>query len=282
MKLTDINIRDPFILTENGQYYLYGTRGASCWGTATGIDVYTSQDLETWSEPHEVFSAPSDREWKSHMWAPEVHKYNDAFYMFVTFNDPENATYILRADDPKGPFVMHSEGAVTPKNWVCLDGTFYMENGRPYIVFCHEWVQIKNGTICALELSSDLKHAEGEPFQILAASEHPKVKPFREDCYVTDGPFMFRSDDGRLSMIWSSFAENGYLEAVTYSENGIKGPWKHSSDLLFEQDGGHGMIFRTLDGEMKFICHQPNKTPLERPVIVDIEEKNGMPSRKNS
>ena len=29
MKRTDINIRDPFILAENGKYYLYGTRARS-------------------------------------------------------------------------------------------------------------------------------------------------------------------------------------------------------------------------------------------------------------
>ena len=28
MKLYDIHIRDPFILAEDGKYYLYGTRGA--------------------------------------------------------------------------------------------------------------------------------------------------------------------------------------------------------------------------------------------------------------
>ncbi len=280
MKLTDINIRDPFILAENGTYYLYGTRGASCWGTSTGLDVYTSTDLETWSDPHEVFSAPTDREWNAHMWAPEVHKYNGAYYMFVTFNDPTNATYILRAENPMGPFVLHSNGGVTPQGWVCLDGTFYVEDGRPYIVFSHEWVQIKDGKIYAQELSADLKEAVGDPIYILAASEHPRVKAFGEEAYVTDGPYMFRSSDGKLSMIWSSFAEKGYLEAVICSENGIRGPWKHSEDLLFEQDGGHGMIFRTFEGDLKFICHQPNKTPLERPVIVDIEEKNGIPARK--
>ena len=33
MKLADINIRDPFVLLHEGKYYLYGTRGATCWGS---------------------------------------------------------------------------------------------------------------------------------------------------------------------------------------------------------------------------------------------------------
>ena len=31
MKFCDINIRDPFVLVENGRYYLYGTRGETAW-----------------------------------------------------------------------------------------------------------------------------------------------------------------------------------------------------------------------------------------------------------
>ena len=50
MKLTDIHIRDPFVLLHEDKYYLYGTRGATCWGEADGFDVYVSEDLENWSE----------------------------------------------------------------------------------------------------------------------------------------------------------------------------------------------------------------------------------------
>ena len=44
MTFNDIHIRDPFILVEDGKYYLYGTRGKTCWGPATGFDVYVSDD----------------------------------------------------------------------------------------------------------------------------------------------------------------------------------------------------------------------------------------------
>ena len=55
MRREEINIRDPFVLTRNGQYYLYGTRGATCWGPADGFDVYVSRDLENWDGPFECF-----------------------------------------------------------------------------------------------------------------------------------------------------------------------------------------------------------------------------------
>lgn len=51
MTLNEINIRDPFVLTHEGKYYMYGTRGATCWGKCDGFDVYVSEDLTLWSDP---------------------------------------------------------------------------------------------------------------------------------------------------------------------------------------------------------------------------------------
>ncbi len=46
MKREDINIRDPYVLVDEGKYYLYGTRSETCWGEAFGFDCYVSDDLE--------------------------------------------------------------------------------------------------------------------------------------------------------------------------------------------------------------------------------------------
>ena len=131
MKNQDINIRDPFVLLEDGKYYMYGTRAASFgYGTA-GFDVYVSDDLETWSDPIAVFDSATCGMNDGVNWAPEVHKYGDAYYMFATFTQKNGlrGTYILKADAPTGPFQPHSAGAVTPDGWECLDGTLYVEDG---------------------------------------------------------------------------------------------------------------------------------------------------------
>lgn len=278
MKLKDIHIRDPYILTENGEYYLYGSRGYETWGKCTGLDVYKSCDLEDWSEPVEAFTKPENFWSDTNYWAPEVHKYNGSYYMLVSFvsNERLRGTQILKADCPVGPFLPISDGPVTPESLQCLDGTLYIENGTPYMVFCHEWVQVKNGEVCAVELSPDLKTSVGEPFLLFKASEPSWVSPIREkDEFVTDGPFMHKTANGRLIMIWSSFSDGEYCEALAYSDNGsIKGKWKHDDRLLFKKDGGHGMIFKRQDGRLAFICHRPNNSPNERPHIYDLEEKD--------
>jgi beta-xylosidase len=284
MNLEKINIRDPFILINEGKYYMYGTRAETCWTSATGFDCYISKDLESWDGPYEVFHKPEDFWADLNCWAPEVHKYNGSYYMFATFKDSQShgGTAILKADHPLGPFMLHSEKQITPKDWECIDGTFYVNpEGKPFMVFVHEWVQISDGSICALELSQDLKQAVSEPMFLFHASEAKGwVFPIKNEKrpginYVTDGPFLYRTKSGRLILLWSSFGTNGYTEALAYSNNGdITGTWTQDDRLLFEKDGGHGMIFKNLSDELYLILHTPNEHLKEHPVFYKLEEAN--------
>lgn len=282
MKLNEINIRDPFILTHEGKYYMYGTRAKYTWGDCGskydyGFDVYVSQDKENWSEPISIFEYYDGFFGVRDFWAPEVHKYNGKFYMFASFHNESSTrgTAILVSDTPDGKFKLHSDGYITPNDWYSLDGTFYLEGDTPYMVFCHEWTQIKNGTVCAVELSKDLKRAVGEPFVLWSAGDAGWRHDIRGyGAYVTDGPFLIKKGDALFS-IWSSFYKGNYCEAIARSDNGrIDGKWTIDDKLVYEKDGGHGMIFADFDGENYFVFHQPNETPLERPVIekIDIDE----------
>jgi arabinan endo-1,5-alpha-L-arabinosidase len=141
------------------------------------------------------------------------------------------------------------------------------------MVFCHEWVQVGDGEICAMPLSNDLKTSVGEPVLLFRASEAPWVVEVGKEPKgrVTDGPFLHRTSDGTLLMLWSSFGEEGYKLAVARSESGrITGPWTHESKPIYENDGGHAMIFRTFEGKLMLILHQPNRGPDERPRLFTV------------
>ena len=287
MKLSDINIRDPFVLLHEDKYYLYGTRGATCWGEADGFDAYVSDDLENWSEPIEIFHNDGSF-WATHnYWAPEVHRWNGAFYMFASFKKDGmcRGTAILKADNPLGPFRPHSEGPVTPHHWECLDGTFYVDHyGAPWIVFCHEWVQAVDGEIWAMQLSDDLKSPAGPPRLLFTASEAKWIVPGRPvqgmPSFVTDGPFMWRTEDGTLLMLWAAFSAEGYTQGLAISRNGeITGEFRQV-DPLFKKDGGHGMIFRTKEGKLMMTLHSPNTHLMERPYFFEVVEEGGLLRRK--
>ncbi|MGN1370526.1 MAG: glycoside hydrolase family 43 protein [Aristaeellaceae bacterium] len=287
MKLSDINIRDPFVLLHEDKYYLYGTRGATCWGEADGFDVYVSDDLENWSEPHEIFHNDGSFWADRNYWAPEVYLWQGAFYMFASFKAEGvcRGTCILKADSPMGPFVPHSDGPVTPHDWECLDGTFYVnKEGKPFMVFCHEWKQVIDGEICAMELTDDLSAPAGSPRLLFTASQAEWVLPHLpkqgQPAYVTDGPFMWRNSDGTLLMLWASFSRDGYTQGLARSSNGeITGEFKQVKPL-FMKDGGHGMIFRTREGKLLMTLHSPNTHLEERPYFFEVVEEDGLLHRK--
>ncbi len=289
MKLNEINIRDPFVLSHGGKYYLYGTRGADCWGPADGFDVYVSEDLKNWQGPHVCFHNDGSFWADRNYWAPEVHVWKGGFYMFASFKNEKlrRGTAILRADTPLGPFRPHSDGRVTPPDWECLDGTFYVSNaGRPYMVFCHEWVQAGDGEVCAMPLTEDLKAADGEPRVIFRASDAPWSKTMHHssgvDGCVTDGPFLWRTEQGTLECLWAGFSESGYTEGVAVSDNGDIDGHFTQADPIFTRDGGHGMVFRARDGQLYLALHSPNRHLEERPFFHPLREENGLLAREDS
>lgn len=210
-------------------------------------------------------------------WAPEVYLYNGTFYMFASFKDNKNyrGTAILKSKTPDGKFTEHSKGAVTPKDWSCLDGTLYVEDNVPYMIFCHEWTQIKDGEMCVVRLSDDLKKAVSEPRLLWKGSDASwAFDDTGKDDYVTDGPFLYRMDN-RLICMWSGFGRNGYCQAIAYSDNNtIDGRWLHLKQPIYDNNCGHGMLFNTKNGELKLVFHKPNIDTLERPCMIDICEKN--------
>lgn len=280
MKNCDINIRDPFVLVEGDTYYLYGTRAKDFGRFVGGFDVYISKDLENWSDPVECFNSIEFGMNKEVNWAPEVHKYNGAYYMFATFSDKLRGTYVLKSNSPTGPFKPHSNGPVTPAGWECLDGSLYVEDGVPYLVFCHEHTQIIDGAMCYVRLSDDLSRCIGEPVTIFRASDPVWVKhkiPLKH--YITDGPFMYRTKDDVLLMIWSTFINNQYAECVVHFNDGtIKGSFEHLSPLI-DDDGGHGMIF-TANDKLYLSLHTPNQSGSERPSFIEICDNGNSLSKK--
>lgn len=278
MRRDEINIRDPFVLLWEGTYYLYGTRGETCWGPATGFDVYRGKDLENWEGPTICFENDGSFWADRNYWAPEVHPRNGAFYMFASFKNESvhRGTAILRAERPEGPFVPWSDGPVTPKEWECLDGTLCQdESGTPWIVFCHEWVQVGDGEVWAMPLREDLKAAAGEPVLLFRASEAEWVRPVHHSSgvtgYVTDGPYIWKGRDGRLLCLWSSFSDGGYTQGLAVSDSG--GINSHFSQIqpLFRENGGHGMLFRSREGQLYLTLHSPNEHLRERPVFIPVE-----------
>ena len=53
----------------------------------------------------------------------------------------------------------------------------------------------------------------------------------------------------------------------------MTGPWRHSEQPLYGEDGGHGMILHDFSGNLLLALHQPNGGP-ERAQLLKLKEQN--------
>ena len=285
IKTEDIHIRDPFVLPVKAEesYYLFGTTHLP-GSDEKGFMCYRSKDLKTWNEPvlacSPDFTVPC-----VDFWAPEVFHVNDHYLMLASMRPcgSRRGTWAFISDNPGGHYLKHSPTAFTPEKWECLDGTlFFDENKTSWLIFCHEWTQCHDGEMCAIMLNSDLTRSIGQPIHLFNASDAAWAKAISYDGkhqfpnVITDGPFLHRCANGELLMLWSSNGQNGYAMGIARTQGaGIRGEWCHDPAPVWANDGGHGMIFNTFDGQMMLTLHQPNKSPKERPLFIPVQEKNG-------
>jgi beta-xylosidase len=208
------------------------------------------------------------------IWAAELHQYNGKYYYFATFTNnaikidtvagaviPRRASHILVSDTPEGPYLPMEDPTYLPDDMPTLDGTFWVDtDGKPYMVYCGEWLQNHNGTMEKIELKADLSGSVGEGKVLFRASDSPwsreridgQIVPNR----VTDGPWLFRTGTGRLGMIWTSWVYDVYTQGVAYSVSGtLDGPWVQEPEPITPPNYGHGMLFQDLKGQWLMSVH---------------------------
>lgn len=292
VSLDELSMSDPFIFTDKktNTYYLTGTGGR----------LYKSKDLKMWEGPYSIINLTGT--WMDSLWvaAAEIHQFNDKYYLAGTWSDhttlieavprrynvPMNQTQLLVANSVEGPYkplVQEYDFCLGPKDWDIIDGTLYEENDTVYLVFVHEWTQIIDGTMDYFPLSEDLTHRTAEPKTMFRASEADWSKEMtsigeatfgmKMPGWVTDGPQMFRTQTGKLGMLWSSWGENRYAQGIAYSESGsIKGPWVQEEEAFKGDNSGHGMLFKTFEGKTLFIIHHAEERGPRKPQIYEVDD----------
>ena len=288
--LDSIIMSDPFILADDATrtYYMTGTGGL----------MYTSKDLKRWIGPMNV--AQTDPEsWMGRrpmIWAAELHKYNGKYYYFATFTNSSvkidtvkgnvierRACHILVSDSAKGPYRPIADKTYLPATQPTLDATLWVDKDqKPYLIFCHEWLQNWNGTVEKIQLKPDFSGTiEGTRKLLFRAFDSPWSKENDEQGNVipnkvTDGPFAFRTKTGKLGMIWTSWVYSDYTQGVAYSKSGtLDGPWVQEKEPITPPNFGHGMIFRDFDGRLILCCHSHNKVggrTIRRPALFELDD----------
>ena len=179
--LDSIRLSDPFIMpdSETKQYYMTGTGGL----------MWKSKDLKRWDGPYKI-AQPDPKSWMGAdpmIWAAEIHQYKGKYYYFATFTNrslkidtvdgreiERRACHVLVSDKPDGPYVPMKDSVYLPANKPTLDGTLWIDkDGKPYMVYCYEWLQNLNGTIEKIELKPDLSGTTGESIYYSGPASRP-------------------------------------------------------------------------------------------------------------
>ena len=279
-----IRMSDPAVLADKntGMYYMTGTGGM----------MWRSKDLNLWEGPFRVTKFDKQSWMGPHpmIWAAEPYVIDGIYYLFATFTNRDvkidnvrgnvierRACQVLRADNPMGPYKAFGDSIYLPANRPTLDGTYWRDtDGKPYMVFCGEWLQNWNGTIEKIELKPDLSGTVGEPKVLFRASDSPWSRERVHDEHgktkitwnkVTDGPWLFRTGTGRLGMLWTSWVFEIYTQGVAYSESGtLDGPWIQEQEPITPPNFGHSMLFQRFDGQWMMSVHSHMKDSWGRTV----------------
>lgn len=266
--MDSIILSDPFILPDSASHIYYMT--------GTGGKMWKSRDMKMWTGPYSVVDIDSTS-WMGpnpQIWAAEIHPYKGKYYYFATFTNTavkidtvrgnvidRRASQVLVSDYPDGPYRLFGDKTFLPANQPTLDATLWFDkDGKPYIVYCGEWLQNWNGTIEKREMKPDLSGTVGKAKVLFRASDSPWSRE-KEDGKVkfnkvTDGPYLFRTGTGRLGMIWTSWVYNVYTMGVAYSKSGtLDGPWIQEKEPITPPNFGHGMIFRDFNGNLLLSLH---------------------------
>lgn len=125
---------DPWVIRDGDKYYY-------CYSGGNGVCVALLDDLSQINESNgvKVYTAPAGTMYSHEYWAPELHKIDGVWYIYVAADDGDNFNhrmYVLRGtdSDPTKPFEMIGKLTDSTDKWA-IDGTVLNYNGGLWFVW---------------------------------------------------------------------------------------------------------------------------------------------------
>ena len=267
-----VQVADPWILSHEDAYYLYGTHDRD---PHAGIPVYTSTDLVHWRWEGFAFKRHRKNFAQHHHWSPEVQRVGDAFYMFFcaspnpTPEPPLQMRIVLaRSDSPLGPFVELEAPLFEPEpgDEAIEPHLFMDDDGAPHFF----WTRVTTGQnqICHAPMREDLTGLAGSPEVILTAEQAWESHAW-DGHQVVEGPFVHK-EGAHYYLFYTAnhFRDPNY--AMGYARaRAITGPWVKPREAPILQRSetvagpGNGVIVSSPDGTESFLAYHTHQSPRE-------------------
>lgn len=250
-------LADPFILEDNGWYYIYGTHDKE------GIVVYRSKDLKYWSErcgnAKNGLALHKDDVWGEHsFWAPEVYKTGNKYLM--TYSAEEHICY-AESDSPCGPFIQQEKRPYMEEKGI--DSSIFIdEDGNAYMF----WVRFSNGNVIwVAEMTPDLHEIKMETARRLIDVMDGTWEQVMER--VAEGPIVIKLENKYyLTYSCNHYQSQDYAVGYAVADSPM-GPYTRyaGNPILHRHCGyagtGHHAFFKT--GNQYYIVYHAHNSSRE-------------------
>lgn len=254
---------DPWVIRddETGKYYY-------CYSGGNGVCVNEIESLDkiTSEGGTKVYTAPQGTMYSTEYWAPELHKIDGKWYIYVAADDGDNYNhrmYVLECtgDVPTDSFIMKGKISDSTDKWA-IDGTVLQLNGECYFIWSG-WDGDENvAQNIYIAHMSDPWTIDSERTLLSKPSE--KWEKMGGRPWINEGPAVLVKD-GTVHIIYSgsgSWSDFYCLGKLTYRGGDIldAASWTKSEKSIFEKTEkvfgpGHCSFTTAPDGSTWIVYH---------------------------
>lgn len=267
---------DPWVVTYNGFYYYMNTTGhdLTVWKTRDITDLAHAEKKVVWVPP-------ADGPYSKEIWAPELHRLDDAWYIYFAADAGKNESHRIyvvenKSDDPlQGEWTFKGKVADATDKWA-IDASVFEDNGQQYMVWSG-WEGDSDG-----EQRIYLAHLNNpwtidSPRMLLSYPQYPwehvgdlPKRPEMPHVNVNEGPEILKHDSDIFlvysgSACWTDYYELGVVQAKSGTKLMDATSWTKYDHAFFKQNPsagvfgpGHNGFFKSPDGKQDWIIYHAN------------------------
>jgi len=261
---------DPWVIQQDTMYYYMNTLGdrLAIWPTGRMSNLRNAVPVTVWNPPA---TGPYSKE----IWAPELHRFNNRWYLYFAADDGNNSNhriYVLEndgADPTAAGWTFKGKLADTTADRWAIDASAFTYNNRLYLVWSG-WADTVNVAqniyIAAL---SDPTTLQGP--RVLISSPTLAWEKAGAPPAVNEGPEALTGPNGRLCLTfsasgcWTDSYCLGLLSLRTGGDPLNPADWTKSPNPVFSTAAdngayapGHNGFFTSRAGNQDWLIYHAN------------------------
>jgi GH43 family beta-xylosidase len=267
---------DPWVFTWNGNYYYMNTTGRNLtlWKTRDITDLRNAEKKIVWTpEPGTA--------WSKDIWAPELYRCDDKWYIYFAADDGQNSNHRIyavenpSADPIDGSWTFKGKVADTTDRWA-IDADVFETNEQHYMLWSG-WESVANGeqdifiahmsnpwsidsprTLISSPNHSWEQHGDSGGGKYVNVNEGPEALVHGNDVFVVFSGSGCWTDEYALGALRSTTSSD-LLKATSWKK--LPGPLLSTDASANAFGPGHNGFFKSPDGKEDWIIYHANTAP---------------------